>query len=170
MSSDGRVAWRGSVSGVGDGLFAGMPGDFSLVAISGNPAPGTGGAFFGTLGTTPVINAFGDVAFNGNLSDGRTGLWVKEGDAPLRALVVSGTQWELNPGAFRTIQRVDSLAGVLDTGTESGRSTGLNDLRQLSFILRFTDGTSALYVATIPEPGAVATLALVGGLLWRRRP
>jgi hypothetical protein len=48
--------------------------------------------------------------------------------------------------------------------------TPFNDAGQFAYRLTFTDGTSGLFVTTVPEPGALALAMAVGGALLVRRP
>ena len=56
------------------------------------------------------------------------------------------------------------------TGASSldGRDTSINDRGELSMIISFSDGTSGVFVAAIPEP-ATLCLLMTAGLLIRRQ-
>jgi MYXO-CTERM domain-containing protein len=64
---------------------------------------------------------------------------------------------------------VSDLDLVVGSGGQDGHASGLNDLRQVVFSAKFTDGSSGVFLTTIPAPagGAVALVGL--GLLGTRR-
>jgi hypothetical protein len=46
------------------------------------------------------------------------------------------------------------MGGITSSGGDDGRSTSLNDNGQLVFSLSFTDGSSGVFIATIPTCGS----------------
>ena len=70
-------------------------------------------------------------------------------------------------------RRFAEMCRVMHTANSDGRTSGLNNLRQLAFRAQFTDGSSGLFVSNrvaIPEPSSLLLAALAAaGLLWRRR-
>jgi hypothetical protein len=42
------------------------------------------------------------------------------------------------------------------------------DGNQVAFRTEFSDGTSGIYLATIPEPASLTLLAVLGGVMLRR--
>jgi hypothetical protein len=152
----------------------------SLVAAAGDHAPGTpDGVVFDffpgstvTVNTGPVaFNASGDYAFFAGLNGpgvtnaNNVGIWAGEG-ASLRLVAREGDVLSVN-GVAHTIAGLNLNAG---SGGEDGLPTGLDDLGQLAFVAHFTDGTDAVFLASVPEPGTAMMMALSGlGLLRRRR-
>ncbi len=103
MNSQGHVAYRSSVAGVGvettndSGLWVDMGNNSLLVAREGEIAPGTSGALFGSMSAININNLEGEAAFSAELSgagvdessdrgiwrvaaDGAESLVVREGD------------------------------------------------------------------------------------------
>ena len=73
LNDNGDAVFRANVIGgnVGQGIFVSSEGSVSAVAVTGDPAPGTGG---GTLGAifTPDMNNAGEVAFKAPVGGGDT--------------------------------------------------------------------------------------------------
>jgi hypothetical protein len=173
MNSHGDTAFFGAVDSptatVTSGIWSEGGGDLHLVALKGLPAPGTDpGTNFNSF-RPPVLNASGHVAFQADLQDGSTGVWV-EGSNGLELVVRTRQQFEVAPGDIRTIEELDFSGG---SGNEDGRRSGFNDFGQLVFRARFTDDTSGIFVAhlgAIPEPGsAVLVLTVICALCRRYR-
>ena len=151
------------------GIWSEGRGALALVARSGNQAPGTpDGAVF-ALFDPPAINGAGRVAFLADLRQGsggvtldnNTGLWAEDPDGVLSLVVREGDPFEVAPGNVRTIQSI-----VFEDVNEAPDYPGCTytDAYTLAFALRFTDGTTGAFTATlVPEPGAM-TVALLGGL------
>lgn len=55
----------------------------------------------------------------------------------------------------------------IDSSRDGARN--FNDRGELPMTLRFSDGSQAVVVVTVPEPTALALAAALGGLLVRRR-
>ena len=101
----GQTAFSGFVSGTGitdandGGIWSEAGGNgLALVAREGDPAPGTAGAVFGSLGE-PLLNANNDIAFVAGalfgLDDLRSGIWRGESGGGLTQVVVDG---DMAPG------------------------------------------------------------------------
>jgi hypothetical protein len=135
ISSTGKVAFHASLNfGVPfdqrDGIWAG-PADASasltLVARSGTPAPGAGGATFSSFFKDPLINAAGTVSFADQLdgpgvtSDNGFGLWTG-----------------LNPDNLTLVARAGDHAPGTPDGTVFNWSSSfdhvLNNLGQVAFL------------------------------------
>jgi len=66
---------------------------FRVVAITGQPAPDTGGAVFQPpTGRGYSLNGLGQVAFTIDLSDGRTALYTEAGPGTLQLLAITGDE------------------------------------------------------------------------------
>ncbi|MBI2827020.1 MAG: PEP-CTERM sorting domain-containing protein [Planctomycetia bacterium] len=166
------------------GIWAGAPGNLTLVARQGDHAPGTpAGVDFGDLSITlggvpgdlqpnaPVINAQGQVAFlDDELSDSSAGIWATDLLGNLVKIVRTGEPLEVAPGDFRMVSGLQ-FAGF--SGNEDGRASGFNDLGQVAFRAEFTDGTAGIFisnaVAAVPEPGTLALAVLGAAILFVRR-
>jgi hypothetical protein len=144
-----------------------------LIAAKGQIAPGTGGyTNFDGWFSDPVINKDGQVAFFAGL----TGPGVRGGEfqdygifatghaGDLRLIARFGDTFELAPGDVRTIEALS------DWGRYGSHVINFNEDSNLSFLMRFTDGSEALVTATVlPEPTALLALAGVPFLVGRRR-
>ena len=80
----------------------------------------------------------------------------------------TGDLLEVAPGDLRRIDALTSL-NALGSGGEDGRVTGLSDNGLLAFRAQFIDGSSGVFVAQIPTPGAASLLGLATLSAARRR-
>ncbi len=109
LNDQGKVAIYGTVTGAditsnnNTGIWAGLPGQLSLVAQTGMHAPGTsaGVAFssFLPLGSLPPLslNSTGQVAFFANTTDGSGGIWGTDLAGHLQSVVHSGDTIQIAP-------------------------------------------------------------------------
>jgi hypothetical protein len=152
------------------GMWSEWEGQLRLVAREGSEAPGTGGGIFASFGR-PVINARGQVAFEGTLVPGvggvalgsETGIWAMDVRGELQLIVREGDPVELRPGDVRTIGQIgfESWGGNGDTDRQ------FDDFGRLSFFALFQVGDRGLFVSErviVPEPGTLAG-ALTAALL-----
>ncbi|MFN3166733.1 MAG: hypothetical protein ACE37H_06675 [Phycisphaeraceae bacterium] len=100
----------------------------------------------------------------------RDGVWLVDRSGRLSAILRTGQTFDVNEDPnvddLRTIQAIDMIGG---SGGEDGRPVSINDADQVALRLSFTDGSQAIVVATIPEPGSLAITAFAGlGLLGIR--
>jgi hypothetical protein len=176
LNDDGDVAYFARLTGPGVGsandgaLYAGPPTAPQLVAREGDAAPGTpAGVSYELLPFSLALSNAGQVAYpaylagNGVTSENNRGLFLF--DPLLGGLLVAreGQLFDVGGDDFRTIADggITFIAGRSDD-----MRTGLSNARTLAFGLSFTDGTSGIFTATIvPEPGALALLALAGLML-----
>jgi MYXO-CTERM domain-containing protein len=160
-------------------LFAGPYDDLRLIARQGDPAPGmpTGVSFNSPMGNQfTAATAFNDAHQVASVMH-LTGPGVTEAndgalylfDPTLGPVLIAreGTPFDIGGGIFRTIADF----GIHFTGERSDdKMNGLNDLGVLAFTLRFTDGSSGVFTATVPEPaGPLAAAAIVAAASLRRR-
>jgi len=183
INNRGQVAFRMNVRPGADlqGIWAGSPGALELVALQGQAAalgPGSPGARFSRFGPA-ILNDAGQVAFHALLeSDDQTfsgwSYWVTDPSGGLRLVAREGGLLDLGGGNLVTIAKLpdvfDQDGAFKSLGTESGHGwLFFNDAGQLVFRAQLGDGTQAIIVATVPEPGAVTGLAVSALLLLRRR-
>ena len=184
LNAAGQIAFVAFVTGSGvnssnnGGIWSGDAGALALVVREGSQAPGlpSGVNFNSFFSNSLVLNAAGQTAFFANLTgigvtaSNREGLWATDRDGLLTLIARTGNLLEVAPGDFRTIA---SLSFVGNTGNEDGRPSGFNDLGQLAFSARFTDGTSGVFVSdlvAVPEPSAAALLLVAAAATRRRHP
>ena len=178
LNSLGETAFFATLTGSGvnstnnQGLWVDQASQgLSLIARAGDIAPGTSGAVF-SLFAAPAINSLGQIAFfagltgsgvNGNNDEG---LWIERSPGDLQLVVRDGDTIEVSPGIFKTVSGNPQLASA---GADDGASTGLSNNGRLTFELGFSDGTSGVFMITVPEPASVALAALAAGMLLLRR-
>ncbi len=124
----------------------------------------------------PVINASGQVAFMAQALDpdrpdqARDGLWATNTDDELELIALVGELFDVNDDPliedWRIISSVDFANG---SGGEDGLPNSFNDAGQLVFKLGFSDGSSGIFVATVPEPATACILAISAVNLLRPR-
>lgn len=176
LGGNGDLALTAMIQGPGvtpsnaRGLWRVSAGGIDLVARAGDGAPGTpGGVTFDQFVDAPLINTLGQVAFTGSLTGAGVdatnakGIWAFDPGSTLRLIARNGDPLELAPGDVRTVLDLIMLQG---TGAQDGRATSLADNGDLAFTAIFTDGSSAVLVTRVPEPGCAALLLLAS--LFRR--
>jgi hypothetical protein len=145
-----------------------------LIAANGQQAPGTGpGVFFGDFFSYPVLNRDGQVAFFASLVGPNVrggehedyGIFATGHDGDLRLIARFGDVFDLAPGDERTI------AALSDHGLLGSHVINFSDEFNLSFKMRFTDGSEAIVTARVlPEPGLMSlAVAAIPILAARRR-
>jgi hypothetical protein len=157
--------------------IAGPSDTLEMVAREGELAPGTNDVFVSLAGST--VNARGQVAFSARTVDFSAqhhGIWAQDRKGILQLIVNAGDLLDVSddPAApdLRTVQYLSFGEGG-DFG--STRVAGFNDLGQVAFFARFTDGTSGVFVSNavaVPEPAsfvAFAPLALMHRSRNRRK-
>lgn len=177
ISAQGATTFRASLQGPGinndnrNSIWSEGFGSLGLVAQEGQPAPGADAGFvFDSFGF-PSINGNGQVTFMADVRDpsGATmrhwGLWAHDINGILRLVAHVGMEIELAEGDIRTIR---SLIVAGPSGGEDGLMRSFNDRGELAFTATFTDNTSAVLVAIVPEPTS-ALFALFLFAIWRRQ-
>ena len=142
-----------------------------LIAARGQQAPGAADdTHFGWFISEPIINKDGQVAFfaslegEGSRGEHDYGIFATGHSGDLRLIARVGDQFEIADGDVRTIAAL-SHAGIFGSHILS-----FNADSDLSFLIRFTDGSEGLFTATVlPEPSALVWLALALPLLSRHR-
>jgi hypothetical protein len=158
------------------GIWVERGGTLAPLVMTSNAAPGLGaGAKFSGFGT-PTINADGRVAFWASLLDGEggvtqdndTGIWVQDRAGNLRLVALEGQQLDVDSGAGLDMRTISSLTFGPDvtyffgegSGNEDGRPSHFNNHGRLTFWAEFTDGSSGVFVTTVPEPATQLMMAL----------
>jgi hypothetical protein len=188
------IAFRGLVSGPGidisnnDGLWLGRAGQpLKLIAREGEHPPGApaGAKFladnsdlleYNPAFLEPSINNKGQIVFHGTFLDSTgnysAGIWGTDLDDSVHLIAYDGQQIDIGGGIIKTIHPLDGIDHFgYGSASEDGQNFLLNDAGQFAFTARFTDGTSAVLIAQVPEPPAlviVPALLLVAGVTCRR--
>lgn len=192
INGRGQVAFRGEVAGPGitlanrDGFWAeDLQGFLKLLVQTGMQVPGFDpGTYFEYLFSGSVsFNAMGYAVFSADIRENgvsKVGYWAANPDTgSLFPIILSGQTIEVHPGDTRIVSsmRIGNDVGqsqFFSSGGQDGLPTALNDNNQAAFRVSFTDGSSGIFVVTIPEPTtlvlvAVASLAFVGSRARKRR-
>jgi len=155
----------------------GLIDELHLVARQGSPAPGTNDAFGDKMDNTAISDA-GYTAFMANLENARYtyGLWAETAPGVLELIALEGAEFEVAPGDVRIISDVQFAATYGSIVDAYAHEHAFNGRGEMVFSLKFTDNTTGVFTATVPEPGTL--MMLVGGGLvllscwcrrWRRR-
>jgi hypothetical protein len=150
LAADGPdVAFQGSDQvGLG-GIYRRVSGSLQLVVRSLEPAPG--GGYFSINEVVPLSLDNGHIAMEVSWASTRYGIFTDVG-GPLRRIIATG----------------DTLDGriISDLRMNDDALQGTT----LAFGARFTDGSLAIYLATVPEPSTlILYLAAIPPLLRHRR-
>jgi hypothetical protein len=184
INGAGDVAFVSFLSGSGVttandvGLFTSIGGTLTAVAREGasgpgpNIAPGVNFAAF----ETPAMNANGAIAFGATLSgagvnvSNNRAIFTNAGGT-LQMIARTGDAFDVNPGAGVDLRTISAIGTLYASGGEDGRGRSFSDAGLLTFRLAFSDGSSGVFTAFVPEPAAAGILLspLAGLLLARRR-
>jgi hypothetical protein len=157
LNDRGQIAFRANLTGAGvtsannQGLWSGDVGSLSLVARTGEQAPGTPNTVLFSNLFRPALNSEGQLAFRANLtgfgvtSSNNLGIWATDQDGAVQLIVRKGAALEVAPGDSRFIS---DLGFVIDSGNSDGRASAFNDLGQLVFWAKFTNGTQGVFVSS----------------------
>jgi hypothetical protein len=166
INASGQSAFHARVQGSGitapndTGFWVGTPGSVAKVALEGEAAPGAGtGTLFGDQGGGEfAFNDRGEVAFVTSLtgpnvtSANDSSLWFSNAARNLTLIAREGSPLEVSPGVTRVVSGALRFAGNFrgGSGDEDGRPNGFNDQSQIAFSASFTDGSSGIFIATLP--------------------
>lgn len=166
---------RGTTEDVDSGLWLKRDGVVSLVAREGWHAPGTPAdvsfAEFCNSQLQPTMNPNGQVAFQVGLTGvgvtaaNNRGIWATDSGGILQLIARTGDLFQVAPGDLRAIA---SLGDLVPGGGEHGRGSCFNARGELIFRATFTDGTSGVFIASLPEPASLLLFA-VAALMYSRR-
>jgi hypothetical protein len=181
INGSGQIAFQGNTDFNRDGFWVSQPvsgtESFTLsnIVIEGQSvsAPEFGsGVTFGQLNSGFAFNALGQMVFLANLAgSGITtandlSLWGYDPQEGLQLVAQEGRPFLVGPGDERIVSgRQGALSyfeGVqfMSGGSgQDGRATGLSDNGTLTFLLNFSDNTSALFSASLRPVGS--------GFFWR---
>ncbi|MEM1108258.1 MAG: choice-of-anchor tandem repeat NxxGxxAF-containing protein [Planctomycetota bacterium] len=166
---------------------AGSIGSPGLVVREGDQAAGTApGVVFAAFNLpdnfnldspAAAINAAGQVAFlasltgNGVDATNDSGIWVADSDGSITLVVREGDLFDVDDDpTVQDLRTISDLTTILTTSNGDGLPSSFNDFGQITFTLEFTDGSSGVFVANVPEPTAVAiAMLLIAGLMAYRR-
>lgn len=144
-------------------------GDVAVV----NGSPIAGDAFFSQLNDI-ALNAGGQMLISTTLTGNSVSVGLGNGQAlfaydpvqGLQMLARTGDLFEVAPGDLRTIS---AIGGIVGSGGQDGRVQSLNNNGVATFALAFTGGSSGVFTAVIPAPGAAAVMGLGLLVAGRRR-
>jgi len=134
---------------------------YSVAALTGQPAPGAGGATYANL-RSPLLNDSGQLAFVAYLSDlnaagqHTAAIYLFDPSNRLQMILREDQLIDIG-GQWRIIRDID-------TG-----SLALNNSGQLALLTTFDDGSSDVLIATIPEPAGLLLLGFLVPCLLARR-
>lgn len=188
INHGGTIAFRADIAGPGitssngSGIWSGEDADsLRLIVRTGQPVPNLPGVIIASLGT-PQINTSGQMIFAATVSGARgsddSAILGYDPAAGLVLLVRAGDSLQLGPGALLQVSSVSldgatpgSTDGAVLSGGEDGLGSNLNDAGQFAFLATFQDAaaqTSGVFVASVPEPSALAAVGLAACLMTRR--
>lgn len=137
----------------------------------GNTTPGATWTSLSTGGAAALaVNDLHQVAFIGQMNvpglGSTTGLMATDLNGDVQAIAVKNMPFLVAPGDLRTVADID-VAGSLISGPivglngDDGNHSFFNDLGQVAFELRFTDGSYGIFVTnTVPAPSALGMMAM----------
>lgn len=178
LNDTGMIAFAGSFNGVGVGddnsrfIYAGDYADPQLIVREDEQAAGLDSGIRYDDFFSPDLNDDGQLAFiaflrgTGITDDNDQLLYLA--DPTLGHVIVAreGDLFDVGGGDLRTIADGGISFGI---GRNDDTRTSLGNDGTLAFHLTFTDGTSGLFTAQIPEPASLSLLLLPATALLRRR-
>lgn len=177
INDDGLVVFNGFVSNgldVDSALLAGRDGVWRALARDGDTVPGTAGAYvFTSVSPTVGLNAAGQIVFVTSIKrpgDSSSIQWpfVADESGHVRPVLLPGEQIDVDLGAGIDLRTVSGAYIRLGQSGSDGYSDGLNDRGDLAVHLTFEDGSTGIFITTIPEPASMVVLAISLVCLSRR--
>ncbi len=187
INGSDEICFLGLVTGPGvtysnnEGIWCERTDGLQLIAREGSAAAGTAGVFssLDSQAGSLAMNGVGQVVFlamlqggvGGITVDNDQGLWATDTNGQLILVVREGDVIDVNSNPliddYRTIKSI--ILGLPQSGGEDGLASPISDAGQIAFWLTFTDDTSGIFVAMVPEPGSVGLMMLgCAGLTGRR--
>ncbi len=175
IANDGSVVFKGSLIGEridntnNKGIWWEVGGEIRLFVRAGDQAPGIAGhAVFRSDSLSPWVLDDGRIVLisvvrgDAVTNENSAGLWMTDEDGSLQLVVRSGDRVDIsNDPLAPNFKTVDSFNAV------EGQPYSRAD--ELLLSLRFTDGTSGIFTATVPEPAGAMLLGLGILISGRRR-
>ena len=182
FNDNGQIAFASTITGTGvtnnnnRGIWMFDENASSIVARTG-----TDGLLGPNLGSGVMFNSFGSLALNNNghvafwatltgsdvNSDNNVGFWaVVDGETIL--VLREGEPIDVDPTPSIDLRTIDGFSFAITPGSKGGNQV-FNEDGLLTFELVFTDGSSGIFTASIPETGTAALLGLGFTVLLRRR-
>jgi len=166
----GMTALRGTIVGAGvdetsnDVIYQESPGGGLTVLVrEGDQAAGLPPTVRYTDFESPVLNNAGQTAFYAELFNDVAffnGIFATDLSGQMLLVAAEGTRLDINP---------DPLVNDFRVISSLSSDIVLNNAGELAFRATFTDGTSGIYVASVPAPGAVGLFGVMGLVAVRRR-
>ncbi len=157
IAGDDRIIVSGTAStGSGPlaGVWAGSPGNLSLVALQGNQAPDLPpGVVYGSSFSAPQTTGNGRMAISASLagtgvdSSNDQGIWMADDLGDLHLVVRKGDVIPVASGRCKKIVNLYSVGG----NGENGSQTALNSSGQLAFTAVFEHEMSGQFVAAFND-------------------
>lgn len=172
VAFSGRLAGASVTTENDSGAWVENAGLLQLIAREGDAAPGID-ALFGETLEIYAMNAIGQTILESTLMGAMVtpandhALWVHDQSGDLRLVLREGDTVEVQPGDFRIVSGY--VLTFLRSGGQDGKKEILNDAGQLVLTLAFTDGSSGIFITTVPEPSSLALSWFVIALWTRRR-
>jgi len=159
LNNKGKIAMFAVVQGGGttqadsEGIWLGDEHGLTLLERTGQHAPGTSSALF-THFQYPSLNGAGETAFlaeigGQGIADGTTGLWATDIAGHTLLLALAGNSITVGANDHRLIAQI---IGYFGNNNQDGAPEGLNDRGQVAFTAIFADGSSGVFVESIPYP------------------
>jgi hypothetical protein len=162
----------GITSANNSGVFSEASGALSLIAQKGIQAPGLpAGVTITSFGAGLGLNALGDLAFSGFLSNGGSALYAQDPSGSVDPLLFTGESFQISPGVFGN---VSGFTLVTASGDEDGRASSWNDSDTFAVDVQFNTGgvisSAVVDLTAIPEPSAIlGLLVLASPIVLSRR-
>jgi hypothetical protein len=163
----GSLTGPGINSGNDSAIWSGTPGNLKLVAREGDQAPGLpAGIVFGDLigrDISAPLNSLGEIALGvplaglGVNADNAGSLWATDANGNLVLIARYGDLFDVGGGDLRTIKGLQLIKKYQQIYGEVGAAP--DEFGRISFEAEFTDGSSGIFFATVPEPGGLMWLA-----------
>ena len=156
-----------------------LNGELAMVALSGEPAPGTDDKFgdFGNFGDRDfALNNRGQMAFLANLvfggSSNGAGIWAEDTAGTLQLIALVGGQLDVSDDSSQPDLRTISELSFIGSSNRAGEPSGFNEKGQLAFRAIFTDRSVGIFVSNlvaVPEPSTLGLLGVMGYVRFLRR-
>jgi len=154
LSNAGHTAFKALLTGDGVnignnvGIWRGRGDSLMLVARSGDLVPGGSDVFWLSSSTPYAMNNVGDIAMLAG-----SHILVSMHDAGLTTLLSVGDLFDVNSDPLVSDYR--TIASLSISNGDNGMKSCWNDAGQLVFMASFADGSSGVFIASVPSPSAM---------------